>query len=279
LTNREAVERIVPGHQAIVHCGGLSSLWGRAAAFHAANVTATGNLLSAAQRAGVKRFVFVSTPSLYFDFTDRFDVKESDALAERPVNAYAASKLAAERLLLATGDNSLETIIFRPRAIFGPHDSALLPRLLRVAGKGWLPLIDDGKAIIDLTYVDNVADALLAAVRSPDNLNGSVFNISNGQSISVRDLMRTIVELFGLKVRYLSIPFDTALAAAKALESCALALPGQPEPYLTCYTVGVLGRSQTLSIESARQTLRYAPRVSLLEGLQRTANWWRANNA
>lgn len=276
IRDRAKVMDLVSGHDTIVHCGGLSSVWGLSSDFHAANVEGTRSLLLAAQKHAVRRFIFVSTPSLYFDFTDRFDVREGDPLARHPVNAYAASKLAAEELVRMAGDKGMQVVVVRPRAIFGPQDNSLLPRLLRVAQRGWLPLIDDGRAIVDLTYVDNVCDALLTAVRTASDLSGGIFNITNGKSISIRELMQCIVDLFGLKVRFLSIPFNTAYATAAFLETCARAMPGRPEPYLTRYTVGVLGRSQTLSIEAARRELGYVPRVSIMEGLERTAQWWRS---
>jgi len=271
LTDRPAIDALTAGHDTVVHCGGLSAPWGAAKAFALANVDGTRNAVDAALRHGVRRFVFISTPSLYFDFRERFNITEDAPLAQRPVNAYAASKAEGEKIVRDAMARGLAAVIVRPRAIIGPGDTALLPRLLRVAKRGVLPLIDGGRAVIDLTYVDNAADALVALVRASDHVDGKTYNISNGEPSSVAALFSGIVAALRLRTRFVSIPFSVAYAAASAFEAAARLLPGCPEPALTRYSVGVLGRSQTLSIAAARRDFGFRPRVPLQEGIERTA--------
>ena len=265
-------------HEIIIHAGGLSSAWGRREEFMRANVEPT-RFLAEATRAAGGRFIFVSSPSIYFDFTDRYRIDSDEAPAPRPVNAYAQSKLIAERLVREASAHGLDAAIVRPRAIFGAGDTALMPRLLRAAARGRLPLIDGGRATIDLTYVDNVADVLIAAALHPAGLNGRAYNVSNGEPISVVDLMRAVVDGLGLKTRLIPIAFPLAYAAAAAMEAVANLSPSRPEPVLTRYTVGVLGKSQTLSIDRARSELGWTPRVSLRDGIERTLSAWRAAHA
>lgn len=279
LTDAAALDRALAGHDVVVHCGGLSSAWGPRPAFFAANVEGTRNVVAAAQRQGVRRLVFISTPSLYFDFTDRFNVAEDAPLARRPVNHYAASKLAAERIVRDAAKGGLPAVILRPRAIVGPGDGALLPRLLRVASRGHLPLVDGGRAVIDLTYVDNVADALLSAVTADADIDGRTYNITNGEPAQVATLMRRIVQALRLRVRFVAVPFRLAYLAAWSLEAAANLRPGRPEPPLTRYAVGVLGKTQTLCIDAARRDLGYRPRIPLSEGIERTAAALRAVHA
>jgi 2-alkyl-3-oxoalkanoate reductase len=273
------VDSLVSRHDIIIHCGGLSSAWGPAAAFQAANVLGTHHIVEACLRHGVRRLVFVSTPSLYDISTGRLNLQEDAPLASPPVNAYAASKLAAEQVVRAAARRGLGTVIVRPRAIFGPHDSALLPRLLRVAARGWLPLIDGGRAVIDLSYVENVAAALAFAAIAGSQVDGQTYNVSGGEPRTIVSILRTIVAEFGLNVRFVSMPFRVAHFAAGALEALAMLRPGRPEPPLTRYSVGVLGRSCTLSIAAAQRDLGYTPPISLDEGIRRTAAWWRAAHA
>lgn len=275
LTDRPTAQALAAGHDVIIHAGGLSSAWGRRDDFFRTNVDSTATLIEAARTAD-SRLIFISSPSIYFDFTDRYDVEPDASPAAHPVNAYAESKLTAERLVRAASKRGLDAAIIRPRAVFGAKDTALMPRLLRAAACGRLPLIDGGRALLDMSYVENVADVLLAAAVHPTPLRGRAFNISNGEPIAAADLMRAVVDGLGLRTRFVPIRFPLAYAAAAALEVAAHLRPSRPEPVLTRYTVGVLGKSQTLSIDRARRELGWTPRITLRDGIARTLSAWRA---
>ena len=279
LNDKNAVAQLVDGHDSIIHCAGLSSLWGAAQDFTISNVNVTENLLSAAIDHGCEKFIFISTPSLYFDFKNRLNIKEGENLAARPANNYVKSKIVCEQLITGAQKKGLSTVILRPRAIFGPHDRSLMPRLLRLAEKGWLPLIDYGQALIDVTYVDNVAHAVSLALAKLPEVSGRIYNISNGEPILVAALFRKIISEFKLDVRCVSVPYKFAHATASVMEALAAISPGCPEPPLTKYTVGVLGRSQTLSLEAAQRDLGYAPLVSLEQGIRMTANHFLSHNS
>jgi 2-alkyl-3-oxoalkanoate reductase len=139
-----------------------------------------------------------------------------------------------------------------------------------VATRGWLPLIDEGRAVIDLTYVDNAADAVVAAAEAPGHAAGRVYNITNGEPCTVVALFEQIIATLGLRVRLVRVPFPLAYLGAATLEALTLVLPGRPEPPLTRYTLGMIARSQTLSIDAARRDLGYHPNVSLADGIRRT---------
>ena len=278
LSDSRAIAELVRGQQAVIHCGGLSSPWGRAGDFNRINVEGTRAVVDAAL-ANRARLVFVSSPSIYADYRDRLDITEELAPAARPVNAYAASKLAAERIVAAAVHRGLDAAIIRPRAIFGENDTALLPRLIRVASKGVLPLIDGGRAVVDLTYVGNAADVLMAAALLERPLGGRCYNISNGEPVTVADLYRRIVGLLGLRVRFINLPFGLAYAIAGAMEAAAALSPAKAEPLLTRYAIGAIGRSQTLSIAAARRDLGYRPLVSLDAGIRMTFQAWQSAHA
>ncbi|MDG0809167.1 NAD-dependent epimerase/dehydratase family protein [Cohnella rhizosphaerae] len=277
-TQPEVMAEACAGHDYVIHCAALSSPWGRYRDFEAANVAGTAHVVAGCLRHGVRRLVHVSTPSVYFDYRDRLNVQETAPLPRRPVNAYAATKLIAERIVLEAAGRGLDAVILRPRAIFGPEDGSLFPRLLRVNERRGIPLIGGGRALLDLTYSDNVVDALEAACLAPDAAAGQIFNISNGEPVRLTDLLRRLFALLELPLRTREVPLRTALAAGSLMERAYRLLPALgAEPPFTRYTVGLLAYSQTLDISAARRTLGYAPRVSVDEGLQRFAAWWRAN--
>jgi len=252
---------------AVVHCAALSSAWGPRAAFHASNVGGTFSALRFARAAGAKRFVHISTPSLYFRFQDQPGVKE-DVPLPTPVNAYAATKGEAERIVRA--ETGLDPVILRPRGIYGAGDTALLPRLLRAAQAGPLPLIRGGRAETDLTHVDDVVSAVLAALSAPAGMRQCIFNISGGEPLPVRQIADSAALHAGLAVRWRPMPTGIVLAAARALEAAAYLHPERPEPRITAYGAGLFAFTQTLDLAAARQQLGWAPRIGFEEGLTLT---------
>lgn len=251
----------------LVHCAALSSAWGRAADFRAANIEGTRSASLLARSIGARRFVHISTPSLYFRFRDQPGVGETADLPP-PVNAYAATKREAEQIVLAATD--LDPVILRPRGIYGAGDTALLPRLLRAARSGPLPLIRGGRAETDLTHVEDVADAILAAIKAPTNPAQRVFNISGGEPLAIRNIAEAAANRAGTNVRWRGIPAPLLIAAARAMETAARLHPQQPEPRITAYSAGLFAFTQTLDISAARAHLGWTPQICFDEGLART---------
>jgi len=147
----------------VVHCAGKSADWGTASDFFDVNVVGTRNVVSACEHHGIRRILFIATPSMYFTGNDRFDITEAEPLPERQLTHYAKTKLIAEKELLALGRRGYHVIVLRPRAVYGPHDRTLVPRILRLAEKRRFPLINGGQALTDITWVGNFVDAVQLA--------------------------------------------------------------------------------------------------------------------
>lgn len=255
--------------QAVVHCAALSSPWGPRAHFQQANVDSTRQLLNMATDRGLKRFVHISTPSLYFDFRDRHGVREDSPLPA-PVNNYAVTKAVAEQLVQASG--LAERVILRPRALFGPWDNTLLPRLMRVMQRGMFPLPRGGQALLDITYIDNAVQAVERALLQPLPRVGAVYNVSNGEPMSLEQLLLMLQAELQLPVRLRRVPWPLLHAAACVVEMAARA--GRwVEPPLTRYSAGTLAFGQTLDLSAIRADLGYAPLVTVGEGVRRYARW------
>ena len=250
----------------LIHCAALSSPWGTRAAFELANIKGTRRALLLARQARVRRFVHISSPSVYFRFADQEAICERAPLPP-PVNAYAATKAASEALVQAAPE--LSPVILRPRGLYGPGDTALLPRLLRAASRRPLPLMRGGVAATDLTYIDDVADAALTALRA-GTVPSRVYNVSGGEALSVRTVAEQAGAMAGIPIRWRKIPWPLALGAARAGEALCSAAPGRPEPPVTAYSAGLFAFRQTLSLDLVRKELGWRPRVSFDEGLART---------
>ncbi len=269
-----AADALARGHDAVVHCAALASPWGRREDFERANVTATAALLDAAIHAGVRRFVHVSTPSIYGEHTHRENLTETSPLPARSINEYARTKLAAEHLALAAGDR-MEVIVLRPHALIGVGDTTLLPRLVRAAARGRLRVIGDDRARTDLTCVENAALACrLALEADASGVAGEAFNITNGEPTLLWASLGQFLETAGLPVPRGRVPFAVVWTGAAVAEAWSRYVSGK-EPVLTRYGAGVLAFSQTFDISKARRLLGYEPALPLSEGLTRVGHWWR----
>ncbi|MGD0665591.1 MAG: NAD(P)-dependent oxidoreductase [Rhabdochlamydiaceae bacterium] len=255
----------------IVHLAALSTPWGKYDDFYRVNVDGTRSIIEAALDAPLSRFVHISTPSIYFDYTDRLDISESDKLPKRSVNAYAATKKLAEEVVDHAFSQGLPCITLRPRAIFGPHDQALFPRVLKVCQKGSFPCFRKNSPIIDITYVDNVAYAIELALEAPSSSLGEKYNITNGEPAPLWNILELLLSQLSIKVEKRQVPY--LLAYGAALFSEFKGRMTHQEPLLTRYGVGVMAYSQTLSIEKAKRELKYDPNTTIKEGIKRYAEW------
>jgi nucleoside-diphosphate-sugar epimerase len=278
LADGQTIKAACQGKEVVFHSGALSSAWGPARLFYQANVLGTRNVIAGCEAAGVRRLVYVSTPSIYFRFESRMNVREDAPLPAGTVNEYARTKLLAEQEIDRAFTHGLPVISIRPRAIFGEGDNAILPRLISRLQTGRMRVIGDGQNTADLTYVENVVDALLLCANAPEVLLGRKYNITNGEPLPLWGLIRKVCEALDYEFPRRRIPYPAALGLATVLEIVNSLLPGRPEPLLTRYMVGVLAKSTTLDISAARGDLGYVPRISVEEGFQRFVHWWKNQN-
>jgi nucleoside-diphosphate-sugar epimerase len=256
---------IFEGCDTVIHAAALSAPWGKRNDFMRHNVDGTMSVATAAGSAGVRRFIHVSSSSVYFSFADKLAITE-DSVLPNPVNSYAESKQQAE---LAAGTFPGTVFIARPRGIYGPGDTHLLPRLLRVMRSRPLPLLRGGKALVDVTDVAVVADAIVTmATASPEK--AGTYNISHGEPISISGLVDRISQGLGIAYRWQALPMKAAFAGARILEAAARMDPRQREPLVTAYGLGLFGYSHTLDISKLALHLNWRPKTTLDQGLRRT---------
>lgn len=252
LRDKQRIEDACAGQHFVIHCAALSSPWGRYRDFYEANATGTENVVSGCLRHGARRLVHVSTPSVYFDYSDRLRISEREQLPRKPANDYVATKLLSERIVMDAYARGLSSVIVRPRGIFGPGDVSLFPRLLRVNESRGIPMIGGGETLLDLTYVDNVVDGLVLACDAPDNAAGEIYNLSNGEPVKLIDLLRRLFDRLQVPLRTVRVPRPVALAAGSGMEWMYRSFPALgDEPPFTRYTVGLLAQPDARYYESA----------------------------
>lgn len=170
-------------------------------------------------------------------------------------------------------------MIFRPRAVMGPGDRTIAPRIAAMAQKKRFPLVGGGLAWTDITAVEHVVDAVRAALSAQDNAWNRAYNLSNGQPIRMRDWFAQLLEAMHLPFRPRRIPMALALALGVAWisEAATWLRLGPPNPAMTRFSVGYMARSMTLSIDSARSLLGFRPHIDNQACLSSYASWVRSH--
>jgi nucleoside-diphosphate-sugar epimerase len=273
----DTLDELVRGRAAVVNCAALAAPWGRRDSFVRNNVRTAERLLVAAAAAGVTRFVHLSSPSIYSSFQDQIGVSEAFTPPRQWTTPYGETKWLSERLVLDPQFSALQPVVLRPRAVFGEGDRAIVPRILAVARSGIFPALNGGVAQIDVTYVANVVTAVELALSTPSENAGRAYNITNGEPMEVRELLERLFAALRVRVRFVPLPQSVAYGMARLSEAVASLRPIGAEPRLTRYGIALLAHSLTLDITAARERLGYEPRVSVEEGFQRCAAWWRQN--
>jgi nucleoside-diphosphate-sugar epimerase len=249
-----------PRVDAVVHCAGSVTDWGPAPALVAANLTGTRNALASFPGA---RFVHVSTASVYDPFRPSVMAREDEAPVSRYMNAYGASKAAAERLARDRG-----AIILRPHAVYGPGDTTLLPRVVSAVRGPLLPAVGTGRQRVSLTSVGNLVQGCVLAATGP--AASGVFNIADAAPVTIDDAFRGILRERGIRARPVYLPAGAARPLA-ALAEGAFLLARRPEPpRITRYAISHLAVERTLDIGAAEKTLGYAPHPTSFAG---AAGW------
>ena len=258
--------------ECVIHCAGKSGPWGRFRDFYKTNVIGTRNVVAACQHYKIEKLIFISSPSIYHTGEDRYDISENDPLPKRQASNYGRSKLIVENELMDMEGSGFRTIIFRPRAIVGPYDNTFVPRILRMAEKKHMPLINEGRALVDLTYIDDFNEAVKKALIAPVDAWNQVYNISSGNPITVKEWISIILQLFNRPFRPKNIPESLAMFMAATMEFVSyLPFVGR-EPPMTRFSVGYMAKSMTMNIEKAAVRLGFRPNVGKAEGFKRLAN-------
>ncbi|MGY0230711.1 NAD-dependent epimerase/dehydratase family protein [Longispora urticae] len=250
-----------PKVDAVVHCAAAVTDWGPVEPARRANVDGTRHALATFPDA---RFVHVSTASVYDPFRPTVHAAESEAPAKSFLTGYAATKAAAELLVLARPD----ALVLRPHAVYGPGDPTLLPRVLGAIRGRTLWIVGDGRAAQSLTSVDNLVRAVALACRP--GAPGGAYNIADAGPVPVGAALRDLLAARGLAVRVRGLPMALAWPLAGALEGAFRLVGARRPPRLTRYAISHLAMERTLDLTRARTLLGYTPTPTSFEG---AADW------
>lgn len=259
------------GVEIVFHVAAKAGVWGSFAQFYANNVTATQRVVRAAVKAGVPKLIYTSSPSVAIGADDLEGADEATPYPARYLAPYPQTKALAERFVLARTDIAATAI--RPHLIWGPRDPHIFPRLLARARRGQLAQIGEGTNLVDVTYVENVAEAHVLAAdalgeRSP--VRGRAYFVGQERPVNLWQFINEVVTRAGYKPIRRRIGASTAQRLARAMELTYRTLGLRAEPPLTRLMVAQMTRSHWFSHAAAQRDFGYGPRISIEEGLRRT---------
>jgi nucleoside-diphosphate-sugar epimerase len=273
----EEVRRACQGIDTVFHTAAVAGIWGPWKHYYDTNVVGTENVVATCHKAGVRRLVFTSSPSVTFEGRDQCGIDESAPYATRWLCHYPRTKALAEQLVLGNnGRQNLLTCALRPHLIWGPRDQHLIPRLLDRARKDRLRQVGSGQNLIDAVFVENAAHAhLLAAdaLEPGSPVCGKAYFITNGQPVNCWQWISEILEAAGLNPVRRRIPFRAAYAVGAALEGLWTILRRRDEPPMTRFLAAQLATSHYFDIAAARRDFGFQPRISMAEGMLRLTAW------
>jgi nucleoside-diphosphate-sugar epimerase len=278
LCDVEQTYALIKGRHVVFHCAALCAPWGRWDDFISANMIASQNVAHACCLVEtVQLLVYISSPSICMpvDAREQLNIKETDPLPrqEKQPMRYAATKKIAEEIVLDVCKRfALPCVVLRPRAIFGPGDSTLMPLVIDRLTRGRLPIIGRNDCIGDFTYVDNVVYACICCLSS-NFKSPKIFAITNDDP---QFLWKTVIRMIcdKLKLQYPSKRLPRSLAymvgyVCECFAALALLFGHIKEPILTRYSVNVLSQSCTLDISAAKEELHYKPIFSFEESIRK----------
>lgn len=278
LGDRTSLLRAVAGMEGIIHLAAKVSFTGHPAEFHRVNVDGTADLLEAARAARVERFVQVSSPSVAHAGHSLVGAAADPADPERARGAYAHTKARAEILALAADGKDLSVTAVRPHIVWGPGDTQLVERVLNRARAGRLPLLSGGTALVDTTYVDNAASAIVAALARMEYVRGQALVVTNGEPRPIGELLARICAAGGVPEPRKSVPGWLGRLAGSAVETFWRGAHADGEPPMTRFLAEQLSTAHWFDQRRTRWLLDWTPEVSLDEGFARLSAHYRGGS-
>jgi nucleoside-diphosphate-sugar epimerase len=281
VADTEAIRHAVTGHDAVVHLAAKVDVTGPWAAYARANIAGTRAVVAACRAGGIERLVYVSTPSVAHTGDSLVGAGVAPADPVRARGAYARSKAVAERIALGADGADLAVTAIRPHLVWGPGDTQLVSRVVARARAGRLLLVGSGAGLIDTTYVDNAAAALLAALDRCPQVAGQALVVTNGEPRPVAEILAGICAAAGVPGPSRRVPRRLAATAGLLVEGlwavrARAGLTGDPP--MTRFVVEQLSTAHWFDQRRTHHLLQWQPAISLDQGFAALASWFRQHS-
>jgi nucleoside-diphosphate-sugar epimerase len=269
LSDRAAIIEGASGAQIAFHLAAHLGEWGPWEDFERGNVEGTRNVLAACEEAGVRRFVHCGTEAALMAGQPLIQVDEAAPLRPDSRAPYPATKAKAEQLVRDASREGFETVVLRPRFVWGKGDTTLLPEMVATVKAGKWAWVGGGANLTETTHVDNVVEGLLCA--NERGRPGEAYFVTDGEPVVFREFVTSMLQTQGVEPPDRSLPAWTAAPLARVAETAWKLLPLPGEPPMTTFRSWLLTQECTIDISKARRDLGYKPIVTHAQGLAELA--------
>lgn len=260
-------EHHIANADAVIHTAALVASTGNWEAFYQSNVVGTANVINAAKKAMVKKFINISTDSVIWHGQDIIDADENYPIIENNPFLYGKSKMLAEDIVMHANEQPLfQTISLRPRLIWGPGDKNILPGALRMWQKKRFFWINDGSYLTSTTYIDNLLYAIDLSLMN--GKGGSIYFIADEHTISLKNFFTQLFLTRQIRLNTISLPKNILRFTGKCLDTLWNKLKLENAPPVSYQAICFMSSSCTLNISKARIELGYSEKVSFHQGLE-----------
>jgi nucleoside-diphosphate-sugar epimerase len=261
ITDPESLDGLLAGHDAVIHLAALVGYGQRMEQCLRVNRDGTRHIAAAALEAGARRFVQLSSVSVYGRASGV--PLDEDAPVHKTGDPYGDTKIDAERIL--AGHPELELTVLRPTVITGPGDDKFLGKVAENLRSGRARIIGSGSHPVDALHVDDVVE-LLARVLADRRALGRTYNVAQPANHSWSEFLELFARELGVPPPSGRLPYGAALVLAGVLEALARVRGG--EPRLTRYAVRVIGRPYLYPAERVKRELGFEPRRDLADAVR-----------
>jgi len=259
----------LPDCDAAIHCADYVDAWGTREETWRINVEGTERVLAAARAAGAQRFVHMSTEAVLWRGQPLRGIDEGHPYPDSTPYLYAETKAWAERRALAANAPEFETIVLRPRFVWGPGDQTLVPEVRAMVERGSFAWLDGGRARTSTTHVANLVHATELALQK--GRGGEVYFVSDLEDTDFRSFLTRLLGAYDVTLPERSLPGRLARPAAALVEGLWRRLGLRGTPPLTRHATDLLCCDCTLRTEKIQRELGYVPVISVDAGLRQLA--------
>lgn len=259
----------IPNCDAVVHCAAYVESWGTRELTYRINVDGTRRTLAAAHAAGAQRFLHMSTEAVLWKGQNLNDVNEDHPYPDSTPYLYAETKAEAEKLVRSVDQDQFETMILRPRFVWGPGDQTLAPEIAAMVEKGGFVWLDGGRAKTSTTHIDNLVYG--AQLVLENGRSGETYFVTDGEIRSFREFLPDLMRAYGVELGERSLPGAVVRPVARLVEGVWRLLGLASIPPLTRHAVDLMCCDCTVSTRKIVGELGYAPVISVSHGLERLA--------
>ena len=257
ITDPSSLKTAVENVDLIFHCAAFVRDFGPKDVFYKINYEGTKNIVDACKEQKIKRFIFLG--HVRYESVKKFSY-------------YTFSKEMAEQFLLDTHKNdNFPVVVIRPGNVYGPGLATWVIRPLKAIQKNRISLINNGNGIFHHTYIDNLLDAILVAIKEPKAI-GEIIDITDGDhSTTWGQYLNDLAEMTGKSPIKKNMSKNTALALGNVTMLLYNTL--RIKPWFTPMAVEVFTNQKRISIKKAESLLGYKPKIDYKEGMKRVENW------